>query len=312
LIAVALVGISGAAGAAAATVPGPVTITSVTAGVQSASVAFSAPTDDGGSPVFAYTVTCMATGRPLTASRSGKVSPLRVGGMVFGIPYTCRVAARNRVGLGTFSPPSASVVPLVSVRRARPAPPTVVHAIPVFKGALIEFGGPPPPPRSRQQTEFRGKCTSTDGGIRGTRRVHHRALVVLGLTAGKTYTCRVQASNGNGFGLYSAASNPVVPGAHPLPPPAPAIREVFASLGQRLTVVFTRAPAFLGQEIRDYRATCRSSDGGTERSASAESPPIVLRGLSPAKTYTCQVVTHGEVSDSPPSKPSAPVVTLAM
>jgi len=36
----------------------------------------------------------------------------------------------------------------------------------------------------------------------------------------------------------------------------------------------------------------------------------VVRDLSPRKTYTCQVVTHGELSDSPPSKPSAPVVTL--
>ncbi|MGO9876590.1 MAG: fibronectin type III domain-containing protein [Acidimicrobiia bacterium] len=75
-------------------------------------MAFTAPADDGGGPVFAYTATCTTADGSLGATRSGKVSPLRVGGLVPGKSYTCRVAARNAVGLGAFS---AVSVPVCSV-----------------------------------------------------------------------------------------------------------------------------------------------------------------------------------------------------
>ena len=64
-----------------------------------------------------------------------------------------------------------------------------------------------PPPGSRHQTEVRGKCISSDGGATGSRRVNRQALIVYDLTAGKTYTCRVQAENPNGFGASSNPSN---------------------------------------------------------------------------------------------------------
>jgi hypothetical protein len=285
-------------------------ITSAVAGVQNATVAFTAPAEDGGTPVFAYTATCRSANGLLTASRSGKASPLVVGAMSVGAPYTCRVAARNAVGLGAFSAASGVVVPLLSIRRARPGAPIDVQAIAAIDGIQIDFLLAPEPPHTRGVTESRGKCESSDGGIRGERRVHRVALIVGLLTPGKAYRCEVQVSNGNGFGPYSALSNSVVP-LPPLPKlGAPTITSVTAGLAQ-VSVAFNEPVHEGGQPIVHYRATCVSVDGGATNARTGVTSPIVVLGLTGGKTYTCKVIAHTHAADGPPSAPSASVVTLA-
>jgi hypothetical protein len=243
--------------------------------------------------------------------RSGKGSPLRVGGLVPGKSYTCRVAARNDVGLGATSAMSGPVVPLLSVRHARPAAPTDVHAIAESESILIEWSSAPEPPGFRNNlVAHRGKCRSNDGGVTASRRVDDRALIVGPLTPGKTYTCVVREENPNGFGPYSTPSNAAVP----LPPVpalgAPTITTVTAGPG-RLTVSFAPPAQNGGQPILHFRVTCVSSDGGTANLRAGEESPIVVLGLSPEKTYSCTMIAHNPRGDGPPSAPSAPVVTLA-
>ena len=296
------------AGAATPTVPGPPTITSAVAGVQNATIEFTPPADDGGAHLFAYTATCASSTGALTASSSGGASPLRVGGMSSGTPYTCRVAARNAVGLGASSAVSTPVVPLLSVRRMRPGAPTDVHAIAEIGSIRLDWRPAPRPPLLRRVGEHRAKCTSSDGGRPGSNRVNHRALIVGPLTPGKTYTCVVREANKNGWGPYSAPSNAVVP----RPPPvlgAPTITAVTAGV-RRITVAFDKPTTDGGQPIRNYRANCASSDGGGANARSGVSSPIVVLGLSAGRTYTCRVVAHNRLGDGPPSTPSAPVVTL--
>ena len=296
-------------GAATPTLPGVPTITSVTAGVQNATVAFTAPMDDGGAPVFAYTATCTFAGRGLTASRSGAASPLRVGGMLPGKPYTCQVAARNTVGLGTFSAPSDRVIPVVSVRRSRPGTPTNVHTTAEVDSILLDWTSAPEPRGFRPVNGRRGKCTSRNGGVAAEDRVNRRALIVGPLTPGKTYTCVVQEANSNGRGPYSAPSNAAIP----LPPSPtlgmPTITSVTPGV-RRITVFFDK-PAFDGgKPITHYRATCVSSDGSANARTGPTSPIVVL-GLAPQRTYSCTVVAHTHDGDGPPSPPLATVVTLA-
>jgi len=209
-----------------------------------------------------------------------------------------------------FSTASVPVVPLVSVRRARPGAPFDVHAIAEIDSILVEFMLAPEPPRSRRVGEFRGKCESSDGGVRGSTRVHRRALVVGPLTPGKTYTCTVTVASKNGYGPYSAPSNAV----EPLPPlpvlGAATITSVTAGVGS-LIVSFTRPAHDGGQPIGHYRVTCVSSDGGTANMRTGIASPIVVFRLSPVKTYTCEVIAHNRQGDGPASAPSAPVVTLA-
>jgi hypothetical protein len=91
-----------------ATVPGAPTIGTATAGNDSATIAFSAPTSDGGAAITGYTATCSAGGASKTGT--GTSSPLTVASLVNGTAYSCTVTATNSVGTGAASA-SVSVTP---------------------------------------------------------------------------------------------------------------------------------------------------------------------------------------------------------
>ena len=96
--------------------PGAPTVNSVVSGRAQLVVAFTAPTDTGGSPITAYTASCAATGRT-TRTATGTASPLAVRGLVPGVPYNCSVTATN--GAGLTGPASAGMV-------GTPAPSAIV------------------------------------------------------------------------------------------------------------------------------------------------------------------------------------------
>lgn len=82
------------------TVPGAPVIGAATPGDRQAQIAFLAPTDDGGSPITSYTVSCNG----ITAT--GAASPIIVSGLTNGTTYSCSCVATNASG---SSAPSASV-----------------------------------------------------------------------------------------------------------------------------------------------------------------------------------------------------------
>jgi extracellular elastinolytic metalloproteinase len=51
---------------------------------------------------------------------------------------------------------------------------------------------------------------SSDGGVAGANSGPASPVTVTGLTTGKTYTCRVSATNSRGVSVVSVASAPVV------------------------------------------------------------------------------------------------------
>ncbi|QJR15134.1 IPTL-CTERM sorting domain-containing protein [Usitatibacter palustris] len=87
-----------------ANVPGAPTIGAVTPGNGQATVAFTAPASNGGSPITGYTATCGAF------SANGAASPLVVTGLTNGTLYNCSVTATNSQGTGPASA-TASVTP---------------------------------------------------------------------------------------------------------------------------------------------------------------------------------------------------------
>jgi Fibronectin type III domain/Dockerin type I domain len=104
-----------------ATVAGAPTNLIATAGDAFASVAFTAPADDGGSPISGYTVSCTEPS-PTASSASGSQSPIIVNGLTNGVTYSCSVVAVNGIGNSAASNP-------VSVTPAPPSPPLLTAAL---------------------------------------------------------------------------------------------------------------------------------------------------------------------------------------
>ena len=55
-------------------------------------------------------------------------------------------------------------------------------------------------------TSYTATCASSNGGATNSKSGSSTTLTVIGLTAGKTYTCRATATNSRGTGPRSAPS----------------------------------------------------------------------------------------------------------
>jgi trimeric autotransporter adhesin len=91
----------------APTAPDAPTIGTATAGNTQATVAFSAPADNGGSAITSYTVTSSPGGFTAT----GTSSPIIVTGLTNGTEYTFTVTATNAVGTSSASSVSNAITP---------------------------------------------------------------------------------------------------------------------------------------------------------------------------------------------------------
>jgi hypothetical protein len=90
------------------TTPSAPTAVVATAGDGTASVAFSAPTSNGGAAITSYTVAAI----PGTTTGTGTASPVTVTGLTNGTAYTFTVTATNAAGPGPASAASNSVTPV--------------------------------------------------------------------------------------------------------------------------------------------------------------------------------------------------------
>jgi hypothetical protein len=79
-----------------ATVPGPPTGVTATAGLGSATISFNPPSSDGGSPITSYIVTSSPGGMTATGERS----PITIKGLINGTAYSFTVRAQNKIGTG--------------------------------------------------------------------------------------------------------------------------------------------------------------------------------------------------------------------
>ena len=88
--------------------PTDVTVTKV--GANGATVAFTAPTSDGGSPITSYTVTATSSNGGATVTATGTKSPITVNDLSAPrFTYTFTVTATNAAGTGPPSAPSNSI-----------------------------------------------------------------------------------------------------------------------------------------------------------------------------------------------------------
>jgi hypothetical protein len=184
-----------------ATAPNAPTIGTATGGSASATVAFTAPTWNGGATITGYT----ATSTPGSITGTGSSSPISVTGLTNGTAYTFTVHATNSVGNSAESAASNSVTPAAATV---PGAPTIGTATGGNASATVAFTAP----GSNGGSAITGyTATSTPGGITGTGTTS--PISVSGLTNGTAYTFTVHATNAIGNSAESAASNSVTPSA---------------------------------------------------------------------------------------------------
>jgi uncharacterized protein YhjY with autotransporter beta-barrel domain len=118
--------------------PGAPTIGTATAGNGQATVSFTAPASNGGSPITSYTVMSSPSG----ITGTGPISPITVTGLTNGTAYTFTVRATNGVGPSPTSAASNSVTP-IAPPVAGPGAATVAYGSPANAITLNFSGGAP-------------------------------------------------------------------------------------------------------------------------------------------------------------------------
>ena len=111
------------------TVPDPPTAVAGVAGDGKVTVSWTAPADDGGSPVLDYVATASPGGKACTANGLSCV----VSGLSNGTGYTFTVTARNAKGVSAPSAPSAAVTPAAATAPRPHTPPAAASPVPPAK-----------------------------------------------------------------------------------------------------------------------------------------------------------------------------------
>ena len=182
------------------TTPGAPSITSVTPGDSTVSVAFSAGTT-GGSVITGYEYQLNGAGSWFSLGTTS--SPASIGA-TNGVAYTVKLRAVNVVGSGAASDASGSFTP-----RTTPSAPTSLNATPGDGSASISFTAGADGGAAISKYQF-----STDGGSTWADAVGTTSPVTIpGLTNYTAYTVKLRAVNTAGDGAASLASGSVTPAA---------------------------------------------------------------------------------------------------
>lgn len=192
-------------------------------GNSSASVAWTAPANNGGSAITSYTISAVSGGRAtgLTATVSGTATGAVVSGLSNGVVYTFTVHATNSVGNSAESAQSNAVTPAAPTGTV-PGAPSGVRATAGNASASVTWT----PPANNGGTALTGYTVTAlvngaPSGVSASAAGTSSGVVVAGLTNGVTYTFTVHATNATGNGPESASSAAVTPSA-PVNPPGTA------------------------------------------------------------------------------------------
>ena len=199
------------------TLPGAPTAVTATAGNGSATVNWTAPSNNGGSTITKYTVTPFigsTAQTPVTVTGSPPATSTTVTGLTNGTSYTFTVTATNANGDGPASSPSNAVTPSAPTA---PGAPTGVSATAGNGSATVNWTAPSSNGGSAitkyTVTPFIGSTAQTPVTVTGSPPA--TSTTVTGLTNGTSYTFTVSATNAVGDGPASSPSNAVTPNVAP-------------------------------------------------------------------------------------------------
>lgn len=184
-----------------------------TAGDASATIIWTAPTDNGGSEITQYAITSSPASDGCLVN--GTTTSCEVTGLENGTAYTFTAVASNAIGDSPPSAPSNVVTPTASTTGV-PAPPTNVTATAGNASATVRWD----PPTDTGSSPIREYVVTSQPGGEFCSATTATTCQVTGLTNGTSYTFTVVAINATGPSPASAPSNAVTPsGSGPNPGP---------------------------------------------------------------------------------------------
>jgi hypothetical protein len=248
------------------TVPSAPTITSVTSGNTQLTVNFTAPANDGGSPITDYEY---STDNGVSFTSAGvTTAPIIITGLTNGTTYDIVIRAINSVGNGASSN-SISGIPTTV-----PSAPTITSVTSGNTQLTVNFTAPANDGGSLI-TDYE---YSTDNGVSFTSSgVTTAPITITGLTNGTTYNVVIRAINSVGNGDPSNSVS-AIPSTVPNPPTS-----LSATNGNSQATISFTPGSNGGSAITDY---LYSIDGVTYTSSGDATTPITITGLTNGVTYS--------------------------
>ncbi len=280
-----------------ATIPGPVPTLELVEGNASAALSWTAPVDDGESPVTDYAIQF----RPAGGAWQNFNHPVGievnrdVTGLENGTRYAFRVAALNRMGQGPWSKRALGT----------PVGPPGPVVEPESVGSLTAIELTWKPPENDGGRPIRGyrveyKLSSSDTWLRVPRVPSDQTTVTVeDLEGGEAYDFRIVAVTRAGFGPSTpgSADRPTLAGViADETPPAP---EGFTAIaGDRsVTLRWEESPAGRKSPIAAYTVT-----GDPAGTCTTKRLTCVIRGLTNGQRYTFTVSAANENIIGPESR----------
>ncbi|MBO9524354.1 MAG: fibronectin type III domain-containing protein [Nocardioidaceae bacterium] len=237
------------------TAPDAPTALEAVAGVEQVTLSWTAPVDDGGSPVTGYVVQRSLDGVAWSGDQQVDGTSVEVTGLAAGIPVHFRVAAVNAVGQGDWSDGAAATP---APRVVAPGAPRDLSATAGIEKVTLSWAEPADDGGAAVtgyvvQKSLDGRLWTPAGTTAGT--PAGTTLEVTGLKAGTPVRFRVAAVNEAGTGAF-AAEAVATPQATPKPPVtvpgAPTGLAAAVSKNHRTVTLTWKAPADSGAPITDY------------------------------------------------------------
>jgi len=259
----------------------------VTAGDSQLIISWTAPVDDGGATITAYTATATDGSSSSTCGWTTGTLTCTISSLTNGTAYAVTVVATNSIG------DSGNSTTVYGTPNVVPGTPTLSSVVPGNQSLTVTWTAP-----LNDGTAITGyTATAVDGLSTLTCTTVLLTCTISGLVNGTEYTVTLVASNAAGDSMESSSLNET-PLSVPSAPTNVQVTRVFDGI----TVTWTAPTLNGGAAITDYTVTGSPNDASGAVTCSWTTDDVVLTcdltGVSNTANYSIVVVATNSVGDS--------------